>query len=141
MIRYRGKYRTVYEVDKSSGQPYEFAFIPCLIKKGANICRHSDNMLNAYIPSTKIANRLLKEYPDVFTPLQVGDKEATLLFRESDIEKAATILKARVMGKNKSPKPKRRIVISEERKQALSDRMKQIHVNSKIIGENARKTG
>lgn len=83
----------------------------------------------------------MKEYSDIFKPFQIGDTEVTLLFRESDIEKVATMLKARVMGKNMNPKPKRKVVLSEERKQALSDRMKQIHVNSKIIGENCRKTG
>lgn len=138
MLRYRGQFRILYETDKN-GKVCEFTYIPCRIKKGSSICRHNNNVLNAYIPSAKIANRLLKEYPDLFKPFQVGDREGTLLFNESDIEKVAAILKARVGGKNKSPKPKREIAISEERKQELSDRMK--HINSKIIGENARKTG
>jgi hypothetical protein len=50
-------------------------------------------------------------------------------------------LKARVMGKNKSPKPKRQVTISEERKHELSDRMKILQANRKNIGENERKTG
>lgn len=138
MLKYRGTYRVLFETDKT-GNPCEFTFIPCLTKKGANICRHNENTLNVYIPGIKIANRLLKECPDLFKPFQIGDSEATLLFNEADIEKAAAILKARVGGKNKSPKPKREVAISKERKQELSDRMK--HINSKIIGENARKTG
>lgn len=89
----------------------------------------------------KTVNRLLKEYPDLFKPFQIGDSEATLLFSEADIEKAAAILKARVMGKNKSPKPKRQIVISEDRKKELSEQMKELQSNKKNIGQIARKTG
>lgn len=140
MLKYRGTYRVLFEVDKA-GKPCEFTFIPCRIKKGSNICRHNENVLNAYIPSAKIANRLLKEYPDLFKPFQTGDSEATLFFSETDIEKAAVVLKARVMGKGMSPKPKRKVTISEDRKKELSERMKELQSNKKNIGQNARKTG
>jgi len=118
----------MYECDKA-GAACEFAFIPCLIKKGSNICRQSDDTLNVYIPSIKIVNRLLKEYPDIFRPFQVGDTEGTLLFKESDIEKAAVILKARVMGKGMNPKPKRRVNFSEEYKKLLTERLMQGRVS------------
>lgn len=140
MLKYRGVYRVLFEIDKA-GKPCEFSFIPCRIKKGASICRQDDNTLNVYVPGIKTVNRLLKDHADIFKPFKIGDKEAILLFRESDIDKAATILKARVMGKNMSPKPKRKVVLSNERKQELSERMKQLRDNKKFVGENARKTG
>ncbi len=140
MLKYRGKYRVLYETDKT-GKACEFTFIPCLIKRGSNICRHSDTILNVYITSSKIINRLLKEYPDLFRPFQTGNGEGTLLFDESNIDKAAAILKPKVLGKGMSPKPKRQVNISEERKQELSERMKLLHANSKITGEKQRKTG
>jgi hypothetical protein len=138
VIEYRGKYRVLFETDKQ-GKACEFTYIPCGIIKGCNICRHSDNMLNVYIPSSRTAKRLLSEYPEIFKPFQVGDSEATLLFKESDIDKAAKILKARVMGKNKSPRPKRRMVISEKRRKELADMMKQI--SSRITVEKSSLKG
>lgn len=140
MLKYRGTYRVLFEIDKA-GKPCEFTFIPCRIKKGANICRHNGDVLNIYIPSIKMANRLSREYPDLFKPFQTGDSEAVLLFNEADIEKAAAILKARVMGKGMSPKPKRKVTISEERKQELSERMKELHSINKNIRQIVRKTG
>jgi len=73
MLKYRGQFRVLYECDKRTGKPGEFTFIPCRIKKGANICRHNDTTLNVFIPSTIIANRLLREYTDIFMPFQSGD--------------------------------------------------------------------
>ena len=140
MLKYRGQFRILYECDKKTDKSCEFTFIPCRIKKGSNIYRHNDDVLSAYISSAKLAHRLLKEYPDLFKAFQMGDSEATLLFNETYIERAAVILKARIMGKDLSPKPKRQIVISKERKQVLSDRMKELQSNKKNIGENARKT-
>ena len=128
------------ECDKSVN-PCEFAFIPCLIRKGANICRHNENTLNAYIPGTRTLNMLLDEHSDIFKPFQIGDVEGILLFTESDMEKAADIMKAKVKGKNMSAKPKRHINISEERKKELSNRMKSRHSYAQIIGGNTRKTG
>lgn len=137
MLKYRGTYRALFEIDKT-GKVCEFTHIPCQIKKGSNICKHSDTVLNAYIPSIKILNRILKEYPEMFKPFQVGDTEGTLLFKEADIEKAAVILKARVKGKGMSARPKRQVTLSEERKLELANRMKQLHKN---IRGNTRKTG
>ena len=127
MLSYRGTYRVVYETDKRTGKPCEFTFIPCGIRKGANICRHNDDTLNVFIPGFGTADRLLKEYPDLFQPFQVGDSEATLLFKESDIERAAVILKARTKGKDMSARPKRQVTISDDRKKELVDRMKEIN--------------
>lgn len=141
MLKYRGQYRVVFETDKRTGKPAEFVYIPCRIKRGSNIVRHDENTLNAYIPSVKIANRLLQEYSDLFELFQIGDSEATLLFNEADIAKVAAILKAKVQGKNKSPRPKRTVTISEDRKKELSERMKKLHSVKKNIRENARKTG
>lgn len=141
MIDYRGKYRVTYDVDKRTGKAAEFTFIPCGIKKNSNISRHSGNMLNAYIPSIKVFNRLLREYPELFTSFQVGDSEGTLLFKESDMKAAAVILKARTKGKDMPARPKRQVTLSEDRKKILSDRMKQIQANNKIIGEKTSKTG
>ena len=107
MLRYRGTYRIVFEQDKRTGKPLEFTFIPCCIRGGSNICRHYESALSAYIPGIKTANRLLKEQPDIFRPFQIRDSEATLLFNESDMERAAIILIPRVMGKNMNPRPKK----------------------------------
>ena len=102
MIEYRGQYRVLYETDKQ-GKACEFTYIPCGIIKGCNICRHSYNTLNVYIPSSRTAKRLLSEYPEIFKPFQVGDNEATLLFSECKMDEAAVILRARVKGKNMNP--------------------------------------
>lgn len=107
MLKYRGQCRVVTETDKRTGKPLEFTFVPCRIKKGTNICRHNADTLNVYIPGIKTANRLLKEYPDIFKPFQAGDSEATLLFPECMIDEAAIILKAIVKGANTSPRSKR----------------------------------
>ena len=131
MLKYQGKYRVLCEVDIKTGKPCEFGVIPCLIKKGSNICRQNGSVLNLYIPSTKIANRLLKEYPDLFNPLFIGDSEAVLLFNESDIEQVASIVKAKVKGRNKSPNPKRKYAISEERKQILINQLKAYNSGTK----------
>lgn len=135
MLEYRGQYRVLYELD-SKGTSTEFVYIPCNIKKGANICRHNVDTLNVFIPSVKIAKRLLREYSSTFNLLQMGDSEATLLFDESDIITVAHILKARVLGKNKSPKPKRKINFSDEQKEALSKRMTELRQRTKTLEKN-----
>lgn len=140
MLKYRGIYRVVLESDKRTGKPLEFICVPCRVCKGSSICRHSDNILNAYIPSTNMFNRLLLEYPDLFTAYQTGNGEGTLLFNETDMETVAEILKPGVLGKNLNPKPKRQRCISEDQRKLLSDRMKQLN-NIKVTGLNARKTG
>lgn len=139
MLKYRGTYRVMYEMDKSE-KPCEFTLIPCRIRKDASICRHNDDTLNAYIPSIKTVNRLLRDYPDIFKPYQIGDSEGTLLFAELDMIKAAAILKPRVLGKNLNPKPKKQRHISEAERKILSDRMKKLNHN-RFTGENTRKTG
>ncbi|NLU26148.1 MAG: hypothetical protein GXX00_03175 [Hungateiclostridium thermocellum] len=136
MLKYRGTYRVMYETDTRTGQAAEFTFIPCRIRPGANIYRFSDNTLAAYIPGIKTVNKLLNEHPNIFRPFSIGDPEGVLLFNEEDITQAAIILKARVKGKNLSPKPKRKRVLTEEQKQALSDRMKK-HNNKKLLEKNS----
>lgn len=106
MLNYRGQYRVSFEMNKQ-GKPCEFAFIPCAIKKGSNICRHNDNVLNIYIPSSKIINRLQQEHPDLFKSFQAGNGEGTLLFNEIDLPEVAKILKIRTKGCNVSPRSKR----------------------------------
>ena len=139
MLKYRGQYRVLYEIDKA-GKPCEFSFIPCRIKKGASIVRHNVDTLNVYIPGAKAVNKLLKEYPYIFKPFQIGSAEGTFLFPESLLLEAAEVLRPYVKGKNMSPKPKRKVTISEERKKELSERMKRLHADTKNIGGNARKT-
>ena len=106
MIKYRGLYRVSYEIDKS-GKSCEFTFLPLKLKRGASICRHNETTLNVYIPSKTIANRLLNEYPDLFTLLNMGDGEGILLFPESGLLEAAEILRPYIKGKNVSPRSKR----------------------------------
>ena len=134
MLKYRGQYRILYDLDKQ-GKPCEFIYIPCGIHKGSNICRHDSNTLNAYITSSIVANNLLRDHHDLFGIFQMGDSEATLLFPESRMEEAAIILKAKVLGKNLGPRPKRKVVISEDRKKILSERMRQMKANCVIIEE------
>jgi len=105
MLNYRGQFRVIYEMDVKTGKPLEACYIKC--RRGVNIYRHSDNVLSAYIPSRMRSTYLLKEYPGLFTTFQIGDKESTILFDESKIEEAASILSAMVKGKNVSPKSKR----------------------------------
>ncbi|HEX9059839.1 MAG TPA: hypothetical protein VF941_06645 [Clostridia bacterium] len=108
MLKYRGRYRVVFESDKLTGKLLEITFIPCRICKGANICRHTDTLLNVYIPSKIIFNRLLNEYPELFTAFQTGQSEGTLLLNEYNIDKATHILKAWTRGKCISPRTKTR---------------------------------
>ncbi len=126
MLRYRGQYRVLFETDKRTGKACEFTYVPCRIRKGADIVRHNDDTLNVYIPGKKTANRLLKEHSDIFKPFQIGDSEATLLFPESMMKEAAKILMPVVRGKGMSPRPKRVIVLSDDQRKSLSDRMKTI---------------
>lgn len=139
MLKYQGTYRVQYETDKA-GKPQEFTFIPCGIKRGTNICRHSDNMLNVYIPSRRIIDRLLLDYPDIFKPYQVADTEGTIIFSESLIGKAAVILKARTKGKDLTPRP-RHIVISDEQKKILSDRMRRLNSCKDYRGKPEKSKG
>lgn len=136
MLKYRGTYRVLYETDVRTGAACEFTFVPCRIAKGANICRHGEETLNAYIPSIKIIRRLLKEYPELFTKFQIGDKEGTILFKESDMGKVESLLKPRVLGKNVSPRPKKKRNLSEEQRQVLSDRMKSMNKLLELQREN-----
>ena len=99
----------VYETDEQTGKPLEFTFIPCRIRKGANICRHNETTLSVYIPGTRTANMLLTEHPDIFKPFQIGDTEVTLLFSESMLPEVAEILKPVVKGKEISPRSRRNI--------------------------------
>jgi hypothetical protein len=105
MIIYRGKYRTSYEMDLKTGKPLEACFIKC--KKNITIYRHNESILSAYIPSRMKLTYILKTYPNLFTPFQIGDREGSVLFDESNIEDAAIILGAMVQGKNVSPRSKR----------------------------------
>ena len=140
MLKYKGQFRVVFEIDKRTGKPGEFSYIPCGIKKGSNICRHSESMHNVFILSIKIANRLLREHPELFKPFQMGDSEATLLFNEANIEKAAAILKVRVMGKDMSPRPKRKVIISVEHIKVLSDRLTKINA-CRVSGRECEEKG
>lgn len=105
MIGYRGKFRVVYEMDNKTGRPLEACYIKC--RRNVNIYRHNENVLSAYIHSKMRSTYLLKEYPVLFTAFQLGDKESTLLFDESNIEEVALILGAMVKGANVSPRSKR----------------------------------
>jgi hypothetical protein len=122
MLKYRGIFRVQYEVDKQ-GKACEFTYVPCGIKRGSNICRHSDDMLNVYLTSSIVANNLLREHIDLFKPYQMGDGEATLLFPESRIAEAAEILKARVMGKGLNPRPKIKHPMTDEQKRIATERL------------------
>ena len=106
MLKYRGTYRVAFEVD-THGRPMECAYVPCRIKKGANICRHDDTTLNVFIPGRGTASRLLEEHPDLFQPWQLGAAEATLTFPEARMDEAARILKPFTLGKAISPRSKR----------------------------------
>jgi hypothetical protein len=108
MINYRGKYRVCFELDKRTGNPCELSFIPCTIYKGSNIYRHSDTILGFYISSITIGNRLLNEYPTLFTQFLQSSSETMLLFPESKIEEASKILKPYVKGRNISPRSRTR---------------------------------
>ena len=124
MLKYRGRYRVLCEAD-IRGISIEFTCIPCGIKKGANICRHSDTMLNAFIPSTKIIHRLIKEYPEIFTLWQEGYCEGTIIFPETEIDKVAKLLKATKKGKGKPVRLKTNYSISDKRRKELSEQMKE----------------
>lgn len=137
MLKYRGQFRILYETDKRTGQAAEFTFIPCRIRPGANIYRFNDDTLAACIPGSRTANRLLQEYSNIFRPFQTGDAEAIFLFDEANISQAAAILKARVKGKNLSPRPKRKLNLSNEQRRVLSERMAEVRKHNNYQGKNA----
>ena len=107
MLRYRGKYRVVCEMDLSTNKACEFTFIPCKVKKGSNIYRNSDTELFAYISSVIIGSRLLKEHPDLFRLFLQSDCEIILSFDESRMTEAIKVLKAWTFGKNIPPSSKK----------------------------------
>ena len=98
----------IFEIDKNS-KIGEFTYIPYRITRGANIYRYNDDTLGVYLTSAITGHRLLNEYSHLFRVFQHGDHEMSLLFPESRIEEAAVILKAKVQGKNISPRSKRNI--------------------------------
>lgn len=109
MLKYRGQYHVVYEMDKRTGKPAESSYIPCRIKKGANICRHNNSILSVYILGIRLIHKLLKEYPSIFRLYKAWDNEGVLLFDESNMSEVARILKPIVQGKNTFPKSRRNI--------------------------------
>lgn len=113
MLKYRGKYRVVYEMDMKTLKPCEFTFIPCRIKKGSNIYRNDNNELFAYIPSIVIGSRLAKDYPGIFRIHLQSELESILAFDECHMEQAAKILKAYTSGKNIAPTSKRNLRFQE----------------------------
>ena len=108
VLKYRGTYRVSYEFD-SQGKPAEFTFIPCCIKRGANIYRYSETKLCVYIPRVCIAKRLVKNYGEIFSIHLEGDCEVILIFDEKDIKKTEDILKIYKKGKNISYKSKKNL--------------------------------
>ena len=136
MLKYRGQFRVLYETDTRTGQAAEFTFVPCRIRKGAVIYRFNDNILAVYIPGSRTANRLLQEHPDIFRSFQTGDSESSLLFDEKNIDRAATVLLPRVKGRNMSPKPRKKINLSDEQRKSLSERMKK-HNSKKLLEKNS----
>jgi len=108
MVKYRGTYRVSYEFDRD-GKPAEFTFIPCCIKRGANIYRYSENKLCVYIPSVCIAKRLAKTHSKIFSIYLEGDSEVVLIFDEKNIKATEGILKIYKKGKNISPKSKKNL--------------------------------
>jgi hypothetical protein len=121
----------LYEIDKRTGLATEFSYTPCGIKNGSNICRHNDDTLNVYITSSIIINNLLKEHSDLFTLFQIGNGDGTLLFKESDIGKVVGILKIQIRGRCQSPRPKRKLNLTDEQRRAASDRMKEMQLHKK----------
>jgi hypothetical protein len=132
MLKYRGTYRVLFETDIRTGQAAEFTYVPCRIRKESNIYRHSDSVLAVYLPGQGTANRLLNEYPDLFRPFQTGGSEATLLFDEKDIEKAAFILKPRTKGKNMNPRPKRKQNLTDEQRAVIGERLSKARINKAL---------
>ena len=54
-----------------------------------------------------------------------------------DFKKAAAILKARIQGKNKSPKPKRKRTLTEEQKNVLRERLAKARLNKSLLEKNS----
>ena len=138
MLKYKGRFRVLYECDVRTGKPQEFTYIPCRIKKGSNICRHSETMLNAYITSAKIIQRLLREHPDIFTMLQDCDYEGTLLFPESRIDEVAPILKIQTSGRTLSSRPKYTQNITPEERERRTQRIQEYNAKRKRQNESLK---
>ena len=97
MLKYRGQYRVVFEMDKRTGKPAEFCFVPCKIYRGTNVYRYSENKLGVYIPSKRIFNRLSQN--EIFEIFCAGDSEGILLFEEKNLKIAEKALHSVICGR------------------------------------------
>lgn len=132
MLKYQGTFRVQYETDVRTGKAAEFTYVPCRVRPGANIYRFNDNTLAVYVPGTKAVNNLLENHSDIFRPFQMGDKEATLLFDEKNLEQAAFILKPRTKGKNMNPRPKRKQNLTDEQRAVIGERLSKARINKAL---------
>jgi len=113
---YLKKYRDKYKVFKQQGGVWE---IRC--KRGNSVCVYDlgdRTLLFAFFSgkSARSVNLLIKKLQQCgvwFKVNQLGDTEATIIFKEDDIEKFELIFKI-----------KKRKIISEEYRKILVERMK-----------------
>lgn len=92
------------------------------------IYRYSEDVLAIQFSSTGYKNNRLKDFKSTginVQPFVIGDFESVYLFYEKDIHKVVEILKPITRGANKSPKQRKR-EITEEQRQKLRERMKQM---------------
>lgn len=112
MVKYRGKYRVVHEVDRLTFKPTnnpDDTFIYCA--KGGQIWRQS--------PSTLVYERECKSSKYLFDKLTAADIKVIdfyyaeglvrVWFDESDLDKVAKIVGARTLGANINPNSKRNL--------------------------------
>jgi hypothetical protein len=134
--KYRGTYRVYRELDNNEQLTTndDATYIKC--KSTVIIYRYNSDILAVQFNSTGYKNNRIKELSDVgvcLTTLQSGDNESVYLFKESDFNKVAEILKPQTKGAKKSPtscakKPKREL--TEEQREVLRTRMKLIREKS-----------
>lgn len=122
MLKYKNEYKVVKNKDsKDSIVNKDDIYIFC--RKGVQIYRYDDNTLAVQFNTRQYCKNRIKDLSELgvqLTPLQIGDNERTYTLKESDLSTVAEVVKSR-----------KRKVLSDEQKEILSLRMKDIIHNKK----------
>lgn len=112
MLKYRGTYRVVHEVDRLTSKPTENSddtFIYC--SKGGQIWRKSSDIL-VFERENCHGKNILDKFKEVnvnITDSIIDNNMVQIWFNEEDIDKVAKIVQARTLGANINPKSKRNL--------------------------------
>lgn len=117
MMKYLGQYRLKADATPENDFPriengtidpsYDDIYIKC--KNESKIFHYGGSMLQAYIPSIKRANRIIKELGSIVIEPNKNDSEVTFLFNAKNLEVVADKLGANTVGSSISPFSKKNL--------------------------------